>query len=421
VSNSLTAPVIVGLAIGIFTALSLAPNSVASTEPQTIDVQLGNKTFQLSYNMSNGGSIDSVKAESNQPYGGHMILEITSPAKGFLEVSIPRELFDLVGFTDHFEEGLAILVDQADLSTGENTSFSCDKVVVRVPIEAQSEEVILTVGDILGLHGHHYPPALHATKEITVDESKFNVHMWTDGIKCDVSFSKEQKKLQVDIEGRNKTSGGGFSIVIPPELLGGNYTVLVDGKKVNYTEQAPYIEYIGNSSDNFILHKLGFKYPAGAKTIDVIGTSVLDPKSAFKAFSLSHDVHGLTYFIDGKTQTGINIVNSTILPNLGIYIDLNTTTGGIMEFTLPKRVIEDVRLVEVSHSDVQEAVNFEIIREDEDSTVIRFAVIDGAWQASIKGAGGIVPEFGSIAALIMVISLVAVISWNFVRKRFGFV
>lgn len=195
-----------------------------------------------------------------------------------MEITLPREFFDRVGFTDHYYFDLGASTGENEV-LAETISDSCDKIVVRIPLEFNfrqllsghsTEEVVLGTGDILQVHDHPYPPALHVRKNVTVGDQQFDLYMQTDAARCDVSFWEEEKRLHIGIEGRNETSKGYFSIVVPRSLLGGNYAVFMDGQQVDFRQNLPNAA-LGIYPENITAThvELSLSYPADASFIDI--------------------------------------------------------------------------------------------------------------------------------------------------------
>lgn len=107
--------------------------------------------------------------------------------------------------------------------------------------------------------------------------------MVTDAIKCDASFSKEEKKIHIDIKGRSGSDKDGFfRLTVPHDLLGGNYTVLVDSKQIDFKEDTFFTNSNTDIGPEFAEDQTGirashltFSYPANASSIDVIGTTAV--------------------------------------------------------------------------------------------------------------------------------------------------
>lgn len=242
----------------------------ATSEPRSLDVKVGNKTYPLFHNTSNGGSIVDVSAYTNYPYSGELTITITSPAGGYLDLLFPRELYDALSFSDHPP---VAFVDGRDVP-GPAEPSSCDQVPIRIPLERGSEKIQFITADILMEHSHPYPPRLQVSKTLVEEGEAFRLVLWTDAIECDLSLVKEEKKLHMVVASRNETDDQGyFSITIPHELLGGNYTVLVNGQQVPFIDE-PY-DNAAFYAEDIPVSLLVFNYTNNATTIDVIGTSVI--------------------------------------------------------------------------------------------------------------------------------------------------
>ncbi len=262
------------------------PESLSST----IDVEVGNKTYLLAYQMTNGGSITDIRIN---PEIQNVLVSVTSPADGYLSLIFPRGLYDALSFTDH---GPAVFVD--GIPENPDLFTSCDQISMRIPIKAGTTEVEFVVADILMVHSHPYPPRLDFKKTFVEEGEKFSIRLITDATRCDTFFIKEEKKIHIDIEGGNEVAGeqGYFRITIPHDLLNGSYTVLADGKPVSFTEEQFFtknyteIEVESAVGDDFTPVKashLVFNYPKDAMSIDVIGTTVIPEFGSITIFVMA--------------------------------------------------------------------------------------------------------------------------------------
>jgi phosphate transport system substrate-binding protein len=98
-------------------------------------------------------------------------------------------------------------------------------------------------------------------------------------------------------------------------------------------------------------------------------------------------------------------VTSVAVNAAGQSIDVGFDKPGDVELTLPKAMIDDIQVVSAGGKEV----SFQQVGSTATETTIKFTVPDGsAGPVSIKGAS-VVPEFGVVAALVLAVSLVAVI------------
>jgi hypothetical protein len=266
---------------------NIVPSTImASAQEQdfsekSVEVQAGNKTYPLFYYMSSGGTINSVSTDTYLI----MAINVTSLTDGKLELRFPRELYDALSFTEHDEPILFVNEVPVDVPLG--LTSSCEDISFVVPVQAGTREIEIIYSDILMNHSHSYPQKIHLVKSIEAEGEKFSAILATDAKKCDLSFLKDEKKFHIDIEGRREATNideGYFSLTFPRDLLGGNYTVLVDGKPTSFIEDQFFTKNytdIGVQSatqDDFTPIKashLSFNYSRDATSIEIIGTTAI--------------------------------------------------------------------------------------------------------------------------------------------------
>jgi predicted secreted protein with PEFG-CTERM motif len=270
----------------LFSLSSLANESFASSDvtgTQSIEMTVDDSTYTATYVMSNGGSIDSISADVSNLV---VVMELTSPSNGTLDITFPRELYDVLTFTEHSGYGPIVMTDEEDVTEDVEVNQACEQTSVGIPVRANTERVELSYGDILGNHSHTYPGKIELLKSVKEQGQEFSVGIVTDAKKCDMTFTLEEKNLHFDIRGREEVEGGEgyFRLMLPHDLLGGNYTVLVDGQSVNFTEQTyffPSYDKIGVQSAErtertpLAASDIVFSYPKDATSVVIIGTTAM--------------------------------------------------------------------------------------------------------------------------------------------------
>lgn len=266
-------------------ALALLPYDILSStvyassnesRASTFEIQVGNETYSVEYFMSNGGSITNV--EANIP-DMSLLLTIESPADGYLELTFARQTYDALSFTEHWP---IVFVDGQEVIP--EIGWMCDQITIGIPVQAGTEQVDLVYPDILMEHTHGYPQIIDMIRTMEVEGQKFTIRMMTDSLKCEVSFLQQEKKIHIDVQGRSEADieQGNFRVTIPHDLLGGNYTVLVDERPAEFQEQRFFIKSNADVAAEFAVRDdfspyrashLTFSYPVDAKSIDVTGTS----------------------------------------------------------------------------------------------------------------------------------------------------
>jgi hypothetical protein len=112
------------------------------------------------------------------------------------------------------------------------------------------------------------------TRTIVIEGRENYIFFDTDAIEYDMLFVPEEKKIHFDIYKRDETDKGHFVIIIPHTLLGGNITILVDGKNVNFRE-SQFFNYADTLENSTTESQLWFNYSSNARSIDIIGTCVM--------------------------------------------------------------------------------------------------------------------------------------------------
>jgi hypothetical protein len=122
---------------------------------------------------------------------------------------------------------------------------------------------------------------------VTIADETFTLNVLTNAKSCNFDFNKEDKRLHVDIATIDEEEKGYFSINMPQRLLGGNYSVLVDNKKANFTILGTTEEFSKLIGRTEVFTVMELEYDKKAKSIDIIGTTVIPefPRTALTIFS----------------------------------------------------------------------------------------------------------------------------------------
>ena len=103
-------------------------------------------------------------------------------------------------------------------------------------------------------------------KEVEWEENKFNVEIITDSKVNGFNFEQITKSISFEVNEKNKK----YSIILPEELLGGPYLVLLDDEKIHYQQQV-------KDEKNVLLSV----NPQSTGDITIIGTTVIPEFSMF--------------------------------------------------------------------------------------------------------------------------------------------
>jgi len=156
-------------------------------------------------------------------------------------------------------------------------------------------------------------------------------------------------------------------------------------------------------------NQLDSKVPADVKaklqelTQAVIDKKILVPEriKATSDISSTAKLGDQTYTITG-ISSGSKVNSATI--NSGKSVTIEFDKSGDVELTLPKNMIDGISLVKAGDT----AVEFQTISTSDSASTIRFVLPEGSTSAEISGTT-VVPEFGTLVAIVLAALLVGVI------------
>jgi hypothetical protein len=121
------------------------------------------------------------------------------------------------------------------------------------------------------------PPGMNRTEEknenifiapvIEAEGKTFELDMVTNAAVCDVTLVKEEKRLHIDVKTGENSAQGFAKITVPHALLGGNYTVLVDGR--------PHDDYGTSYGGQSNASVFSINYDRRSSSIDIVETTVI--------------------------------------------------------------------------------------------------------------------------------------------------
>jgi phosphate transport system permease protein/phosphate transport system substrate-binding protein len=145
----------------------------------------------------------------------------------------------------------------------------------------------------------------------------------------------------------------------------------------------------------------------------MLGSTTPQPTSQPQSFTVSSTFDGNNYSISGKSTVNAKVTSFTINPRQSVKIQVQGQ--GDIELTLPKNMIDGITTVMAGGQQVA----FTKTSSDSASTTIKFIVPQNTDSAEIAGTT-VVPEFGTIAVLVMAISIAAIIGYvRLVRSNSG--
>jgi hypothetical protein len=245
------------------------------------------KKYLISYSITQGATVTQMTSDmgafsttfqlgSNKTEVGPPPPPATTPSSesgagsaGTLTVSLPEALIgkerDPVLFIDEVSKG------SGDLKIINSTD---DYVTLAVDFPSGAEKIEI-FGSFIIAEGPYY-----RNLDVVAEGKHFSL-IWDDAPVCKLLFDIEAKKITI-----HSDNATGFRIIIPNELLGPPYTIIVDGVKYQHVDtEAIY----GSYNRNFTTISATFERGANAtliNDIEIIGTTVIPEFGSAAAVAL---------------------------------------------------------------------------------------------------------------------------------------
>jgi hypothetical protein len=282
--------IILAIAFIGFFSIGTAFAQEQNTPPNSVQMQIQNKTYDIAYSITAGDSLDRISINN---YSEPLTLSLTVHSDGNLTLFIPRELADLLLITKSAGTTFNGIVSGVQDASSPIIQLSCEQAKITLPIKHDMTGKKILIQWPIELsedyNSFSYPVILEdLPKHIEAAGENFTLRVSTDAKRCDVSFSQQEKTIHVDVISRKEVGewSNGSLIVdtliidIPHALLDGNYTVYADGKII------PFSERIFNSASKTELEEtldstgfkgsiLQFHYPNNTTSIDIVGATVV--------------------------------------------------------------------------------------------------------------------------------------------------
>lgn len=202
---------------------------------------------------------------------------------GFFQILFPREFmtsFFKLGSASGPYYGIEVFVDGVGLYNNPTVVADCNFATFRFPIDAGTETIEF-VGTFVPAD---LPPSPTPERYMFLHEgaaangATFRIRVATNAESCNLSLIESEKRLHVSLAVTSDKQGF-LELTLPHYVLGGNYTVLIDGKPTNdhnatfvrYGDPRYYLPEISGDATIITLEYDG----SNTKSIDIVGTSVI--------------------------------------------------------------------------------------------------------------------------------------------------
>jgi hypothetical protein len=232
------------LILVLFILTSITYRAFAQEESvQTIEVE--GVTYEIPYSVERGKLVNAQVQWDTRT----VVFEFDPPANG-INLQFPRDVIDDMGNIN----ALLIMDDHGKFVSFEE-EVNCDSRTISAEFEKDVTKMSV-IGSFLRSADE---PKKDANLKVDVDGKPFKLPTFTDSRVCDWRFVKEEKKLEFTIE-----NGTHLQVLTKNELIGRPYTVLVDGKSVDFN--------MINASDTSTYISMRYN---NANTIQIIGTTAI--------------------------------------------------------------------------------------------------------------------------------------------------
>ena len=219
-------------------------NQYSFGEESSVALEVDGVAYDIPYS-SEKGKIVNATAEWEKR---RLVFDFDPPANGIV-MTLPRDVVDQMANINV----LLIMDDNNKFTEYKEEKVDCDTRTISVNFKNDVSSMQI-VGSFLRSPDESKPDA---NLELDVDGKLFKLTSSSDSRVCDWRFVKEEKKLEIDIRG-----GSRLQVIAANELIGRPYTVLVDGKSVDFK--------MHNASDFYSSISTTYE---DANTISIIGTT----------------------------------------------------------------------------------------------------------------------------------------------------
>jgi hypothetical protein len=229
----------------ILAALVLANvNQYSFAQESSVALEVDGVTYDIPYSTQKSKIVNATADWEKRT----LIFDFDPPANGIV-MQLPRDVVDQMANINV----LLIMDDNNKPTEYKEEKVDCDTRTISVNFKNDVSSMQI-IGSFLRSPNEPKPDA---NLELDVDGKLFKLTTSSDSRVCDWRFMKDERKLEIDIQG-----GSHLQVITANELIGRPYTVLADGKSVDFK--------MHNASDFY--SSISTKYE-NASTISIIGTT----------------------------------------------------------------------------------------------------------------------------------------------------
>lgn len=247
-----------GLAIPLFPHAAFAAEQQQQSTAVVVDGACG-KAHSVSYTVTGGAIISEIKAD---PAALTLMVSLAeSNSDGTLTITIPQQLIHDENASRYPE--LVVFIDEVPVEYNIQ-NITEGNITIDIDFPAGAKSI-----DIIGANILAFTPYANSLT-IDIEGRQFPVNTFSAPI-CSYEFSAEQKKLTI-----HSDNAAEFTITFPKEMLGGPYSIFLDGKhQVSGVDYSPrYYENNNPANENITTISVSI-LPERVDTIEVVGTAAI--------------------------------------------------------------------------------------------------------------------------------------------------
>ncbi|MEO9294774.1 MAG: hypothetical protein ABI347_04155 [Nitrososphaera sp.] len=225
-----------------------------------------------------------------------------------LKVKLPMNLLRSLIIHDEnrpIYEFIMILIDGQEITSLNISESTCQFLSYTIPFNEGSKSIEFIGPSPTGSPASSSESRTVVSPTIIEEGQSFRINIASTARQCNVSLDKEQKKLILDIEG--VTGKRPLIVTIPHKLLGGQYSVFVNGTAVSDFN----VEY----NKDLDASKLSVPFRGEKMLVEVIGTTVI-PEFAPVEMMFLLALMGIVLIIIGRLGYMGAKISQDILGNL---------------------------------------------------------------------------------------------------------
>jgi predicted secreted protein with PEFG-CTERM motif len=247
------------------------------------------------------------------------------------------------------------------------------------------------------------------TAMVVIGDQEFDIQYTISGGTLDeITAEPALQTLLITI---SSTSDGNLTIWLPTEAIDteDEFSVFIDGEFGNFV-----VDELEPTADARVLY---IEFEQGTEEIEIVGTSMAgeeEPEPAPNTVPV--EIEGESYDIPYEVTGGSVQDISADIESKSLMVAISSSASGTLTVWLPTDVIdaEDEFTVFVDG----EAATFNELERTGDARVLEIEFEEGAEEVEIAGTF-IVPEFGSLAILVISIAIVGTIVATRKFHKFG--